>query len=159
MKALPLAFLLLALGGSQASAGTGQTKSDPVTRWEYRVLNKQQLLELGNNDFAAGLNKVGDDGWELAVVDGAYIFKRPRSPAAELKRRLTEAQVDVEQCRDRAAWAERMAKKGLLSNQQAEADKAKLRTAELVLEQARRDLELLPADVKKGSERDSPPKK
>jgi hypothetical protein len=52
-----------------------------------------------------------------------------------------------------------MAKKGLLSNQQADADKAKLRAAELVLEQARRDLELLPADAKKGSERDSPPKK
>jgi hypothetical protein len=64
-------------------------------RWEYRLATRQQLLELGKNDVAAGLNKVGAEGWELVAVrpgagrpegrgDAAteYYFKRPASKTA-----------------------------------------------------------------------------
>jgi hypothetical protein len=64
-------------------------------RWDYRLATRQQLLELGKNDVAAGLNQVGAEGWELvAVRPGAgrpegrgdvsteYYFKRPASRAA-----------------------------------------------------------------------------
>jgi hypothetical protein len=166
MKALPLAFVLLAVyvcATWQAPAALAQTKSQAGTRWEYRVLTKQQVLDLGSKDLATGLNKLGDDGWELTAVDSAYIFKRPKGPDrqqwGDLKRRLADAEVEVAAMRDRAAWSERMVKKGLMTNQQADAVRAALQMAELALEQARRDLGLPPTDANKGVDKDAPPKK
>jgi hypothetical protein len=79
---------------------------DPTkpTRWEYRVLTAHELYKLGTSKNSwgletrelqsreflkgveTGLNKLGDEGWELVSVDGTggrtpreakYIFKRP----------------------------------------------------------------------------------
>ena len=108
-------------------------------KWEYKVLTKDEIAELANKDLAAGLNKLGEEGWELVVVDTSYIFKRPKnSPPAGVKRRIALAEAEVEQLKDRVAWAERMAKKGYLTRQVVEAERAKLSRAEMALDEARK---------------------
>jgi hypothetical protein len=48
-------------------------------RWEYKVLSEGELLKLGKDDLAAGLNKLGEDGWELQGFDRTrFILKRPK---------------------------------------------------------------------------------
>src|SRR5262249_57385477 len=34
-------------------------------RWEYKVLPEGDIHKLGKEDLATGLNKLGEDGWEL----------------------------------------------------------------------------------------------
>src|SRR5262249_9757926 len=100
---------------------------------------KGDIFALGKRDLAAGLNKLGEEGWELVVVDTSYIFKRPKnSPPAGAKRRIALAEAEVEQLKDRVAWAERMAKKGYLTRQAVEAEGAKLSRAEMALDEARK---------------------
>jgi hypothetical protein len=65
-------------------AGPG-TASAPAhrtgPRWEYRTLTRQELLDLGQKDVTAGLNKLGDDGWELVAVRAGMAPERgPRRP-------------------------------------------------------------------------------
>src|SRR5262249_25272463 len=68
-------------------------KENLPSKWEYRVLTKEQLAELGKKNLAAGLNKIGEEGWELVTVQSGpareggargfsegpaeYYFKRP----------------------------------------------------------------------------------
>jgi hypothetical protein len=64
------------------------------TQWEYRMEYEGAVRKLGKDDVAAGLNRLGQDGWELVTVDqvqagaGAsavrvprYFFKRPKRAA------------------------------------------------------------------------------
>src|SRR5262249_7112042 len=55
-------------------------------RWEYKTASGADLRKLGQDDMEAGLNKLGDEGWELVgITKTFYIFKRPRrmkQPAA-----------------------------------------------------------------------------
>jgi hypothetical protein len=156
MKAVPTAFVLLAVGVAGAAPHvavlSAEGRSDAVARWEYRVLTKEQVMDLGKKDLAAGLNALGDDGWELVVAEPAFIFKRPkdqaRRQAGEVKRRIALIEADVEQLRERAAWAERMARKGFLTEQQVDAERSRLRAAEGALDAAREELKALPADPK-----------
>jgi hypothetical protein len=140
---------MLSLGGAALAA---EEKPDLGARWEYRVLTKDQVLDLGKKDLAAGLNKLGDEGWELAAVDAAYIFKRPRGGsrklAADLRRQIAWAEADVERLKDRVSWSERMVQKGYLTYQRVEAEKADLKRAETFLNEARKELEALPAEPK-----------
>jgi hypothetical protein len=60
-------------------------------RWEYKIQAGDTLTELGQGDLAAGLNKLGEEGWELIAVPAAepgrafgrprgdYDFKRPKA--------------------------------------------------------------------------------
>ena len=156
MKAIPTGFVLLVVGvagaASPVTALSAEVRPDAVARWEYRVLTKEQVLDLGKKDLAAGLNVLGDDGGELVVAEPAYIFKRPkdqtRRQAGEVKRRVALIEADVEQLRDRAAWAERMARKGYLTEQQVNAERSRLRAAEGALDAAREELKALPTDPK-----------
>jgi uncharacterized protein (TIGR03067 family) len=68
-----------------------EAKRTSAAKWEYRVVKKAQVLELGKNDLTAGLNKLGEEGWELVSVQPPsgserggrssaateYYFKRP----------------------------------------------------------------------------------
>ena len=133
------------------AALSAEPKPEPETRWEYRVVTKEQLLDLGNKDLVAGLNKLGDEGWELAAVESAYIFKRPKlSPKQieDVKRQALCAASDVEAWKDRVAWSERMVKKGYMTEHQLEADKVRLQAAEIALEKARKEFKALPAESK-----------
>ena len=139
MNAIAIGMVLVATGAPPQPASGAEGKSAPVRQWEYRVLSKGEIFSLGKRDLAAGLNKLGDEGWELVVFETSYIFKRPKvQPAAGVKRRIALAEAEVEQLKDRVAWAERMAKKGYLTRQAVEAERAKLSRAEMALDEARK---------------------
>ncbi len=84
-------------GPGESGRGTGKGPSPggtrtvaPATppgvagpRWEYKLMVGQAILRLGNGDLAAGLDKVGEEGWELVYVPPgdqySYYFKRPKA--------------------------------------------------------------------------------
>jgi hypothetical protein len=145
MGAVVAAGLLAGMFPVESVLGQGNAGAPP--RWEYRVVTKQQLLDLGDKDLAAGLNQLGAAGWELVAVDSAYIFKRGRDRVAqylaEVRQRLAVAESDAKNWQDRSAWSERMVRKGLLSENQAKSDRAHQTAAELAVERARKDLDAL----------------
>jgi hypothetical protein len=162
MKAIAIGVALaaLALAGVATSA---EPTTDGFIRWEYRVLTRAQVLELGKQDLTAGLNKLGDEGWELAGVDGPYIFKRlkdqVRRQADEIRRHIAIAEADVESWKERVTWAERMSKKGYMSATQLQAERAQLTQAELVLDAARKALKSIIPDRKEPGEKQRKPEK
>jgi hypothetical protein len=141
---------LLAVALICCPALPGASPSEAGSRWEYKTLTKDQILSLGKKGLDAGLNLLGDDGWELAAVDGVYIFKRSKSLAGkrvqDLKDEIKIIEADVEQQKDRLAWSERMGRKGFLAENQIKFERDYLNRLELVLARARRDLEALPKD-------------
>jgi hypothetical protein len=152
-----LVVLTAACTEGRATAWCDEERVITGTRWEYRVLTKEQLLELGKKDMAAGLNNLGDDGGELFLVDGAYLLKRPRlqiqKQAAEIQRRINAIIYEVVRLRDRVAWAERMLQKGYVTEQQMAAEKLRLREAQAELAEAREALKALPAGSNPAVER------
>jgi len=138
-------FALIASIAGNVAVASADDK--PAPKWEYRVVTKEQVAELGKNDLAAGLNKLGNEGWELVVVDGGYIFKRPKAQndrdIADLKLRIAILNRDIEMQKERVAWTNRMLKMGYLSNQAAIAEQERLERFELVLEKMNKDLEKL----------------
>jgi hypothetical protein len=140
---------LLAAGGlllAVALVSLAQAPPDTAPRWEYKVLSKDEVIEMGKKDLAAGLNQLGGEGWELAAVDGAYIFKRPqaRGKAADAGQ-IALLEADVEYLKDHLAWAERMVKRGFMAANSLKAERESLRRAELLLDAARRQVEGVPA--------------
>jgi hypothetical protein len=75
-----MAYAVIVIGLARAtllgSEGPDEKRPDAVSSWEYRILMKEQIIELGKKDLTAGLNKLGEQGWELAAVETAFIFKR-----------------------------------------------------------------------------------
>src|SRR5947209_13793157 len=71
-------------GDRGSGAGARRTPGEPMhPRWEYAAHGRSEVEKLGGDDFRAGLNKLGDQGWELVAVepgaagrDTAYTFKR-----------------------------------------------------------------------------------
>jgi Bacterial type II/III secretion system short domain len=59
------------LKAAEAAAPVPEKAISPGPKWEYKVLTKGEIAELANKDFAAGLNKLGDEGWELIAVPAA----------------------------------------------------------------------------------------
>jgi hypothetical protein len=98
-------------GGGFGGRGGGFMALTPA-RWEYRVLSAPQVRELGKKDLEAGLNKLGDEGWELVAIDPAtkaikvtsaeYYFKRPKGrslpgePKAEAPQPEAKAEAKAE---------------------------------------------------------------
>jgi hypothetical protein len=164
MKSIPVAVVLLGLAVAAGmlpplAAPAAEPKPDAVFQWEYRVLTEEQVIALGKKDLAAGLNKLGDEGWELVTAGARYIFKRPKGlaqrQAAEIKRQVAAAEADVEAWRDRVSWSERMLRKGYVTEKHVEAERTQLKKAEAVLDAARRALQDLPS-VPNGSEQKEP---
>jgi uncharacterized protein (TIGR03067 family) len=66
------------------------------TNWEYKTLSGGEVLELGKSNLNNGLNRLGDEGWELVAVEAdpeharggarhvgnTYYFKRPKAAVA-----------------------------------------------------------------------------
>jgi hypothetical protein len=127
-------------------------------RWEYRVMTRQQVLDLGKQDLAVGLNKLGEEGWEFVAIDTQYIFKRPNFRGSNrvetLKQQLALVETDIEMRKDRLAWSERMARKGFMTEGEVQALKLKLKAAEMTRDWTKRELDaILAPGQKKGAEK------
>jgi len=170
MKAFAMAVVLLGISiacglvqGSASSAAEGILNN--LTKWEYRVLTKEQVLDLGKKDITSGLNKLGDDGWELIAVEqiGGYIFKRPkdldRKQVEEIKQQIALAESDLEAWKDRVAWVERMVKKGYMTERQLQNERSQLTRVEMALDWARKALKKMSADPKGPGEKERQPQK
>jgi len=147
-----IAVKLLAIAMVGSVSQLASLSAEGTLQWEYRVLTKAQILDLGKKDLATGLNKLGDDGWELAAFDAAYIFKRPkveRELPAVAKLRLKIAETDVEQQSERVQWSKRMVKKGFIAENQLKEEQRLLRELEIVLEEVRAEVKSLQPEPKK----------
>ncbi len=161
IKPILRAFAVLVIGVAVALASpfAQEAPSSSPVKWEYRVLSRDQIAELGKNDLAAGLNRLGEDGWQLVTVEPAFTPEKnstvparaaqyylirpkdyPRIQRETAQRRVASAKADLEMCEDRAAWSERMVKKGYLTATQARVDQEQLRRARAALEAAEREL-------------------
>jgi hypothetical protein len=152
--ALGFVFLTFGLAGQPTQAPPPPAAFTAGLRWEYQVLTKAQLLDLGNKELAAGLNRLGDDGWELAAaVDGTYIFKRLKIASLraveDVRNAVSLLESEAELLKERVAWAERMFRKGFLSKQQVEGEHIGLQRVEMALDRARRELRSFPGEAKK----------
>jgi hypothetical protein len=167
MRAVSRGFVLLVIavvsGTLQINAWSAEERPIAAPRWEYRVLTKEQVLDLGKKDLAVGLNQLGGEGWELAAVDAAYIFKRSKDrnykQAEEIKSQVALLESEVEMLRDRVTWADRMVRKGYMTDQQLRAEREALKQVELALNRARKDLATLLADPKRPAEKERKPAK
>jgi hypothetical protein len=82
--------------GGQPGGGFGPMMPGPAKpmTWEYRVLTRESLAELGKDNLEAGLNQIGAEGWELIGIEAgarralnSYLFRRPGTtkPRADAK--------------------------------------------------------------------------
>jgi hypothetical protein len=157
MKTFSIGFALLAVGIMAtpwtAAQVPAQKRSVSGAKWEYRVLTREQILDLGKKNLADGLNQLGEEGWELTAIDGPYIFKRPKGPDArrvdDLKAQLAAVTSDVELAKDRVSWTERMVKKGFRSKQQLQYEQDWLHGAEAALDRLQRELSSLQPESEK----------
>jgi ABC-type Fe3+-hydroxamate transport system substrate-binding protein len=168
MKAFAMVVGFIAISavgglGQGSVSSAAELKPDGVTRWEYRVLTKDQVLDLGKKDFTVGLNKLGAEGWELIAFEGGYIFKRPkdqdRKQVEEIKQQIALAESDLEAWKDRVTWVERMVKKGYMTERQLQNERAQLTRVEMALDWARKALKNLSADPKEPDEKERQPQK
>jgi hypothetical protein len=156
MKLLTMVIILLGFGLVAAAEPSPPASADakpafPI-QWEYRVLTREQVLELGKKDMAAGLNKLGAEGWELVAIEPANVaakpaelyFKRPahmlERHVAALKDRVRRAELAVAEQMDHLAWSERMVRAGFLSKRNLEQERDQLRAVESILHHARKEL-------------------
>lgn len=72
----------------------------------------------------------------------------------DIKGRKSIAESDLEMVRERSAWAERMVKKGYLSESQARAERSRLSSAELALLKVEEELRVLNEYEKQRAEKD-----
>src|SRR6266702_2739036 len=65
-------------GGKTKIAGptTKGAPEAPRIRWEYSVLTKEEVAKAGKDDFRAGLNKLGEEGWELVTIETQSLVPR-----------------------------------------------------------------------------------
>jgi uncharacterized protein (TIGR03067 family) len=52
-----------------AAEPSAPEKGPAAAKWEYQVLTRAQVADLGKKDVGAGLNKLGSEGWELVTVE------------------------------------------------------------------------------------------
>jgi hypothetical protein len=177
-RAVPGRLVLFAVcivgGTAQTPALAAQGTSGAQSQWEYRVLTKDRLLELGKKDVAAALNRLGDEGWELIGIEppsaaepgsgatakpATFYFKRPRSStrstedAQDLKDIISRLEYDVELAREWASWTERMHRKGFRSQSHVSYAKQELKDLELALARAKRQLKALEPEPIKAPEK------
>lgn len=148
------------LPGSQAS---DERQPDAVPKWEYQILTKEQVIELGKKDLTAGLNRLGEQGWELAAVETAFIFKRAKPQTGawieDVKRQIALMEIDLQMRKDRVAWSERMLKKGFMSEGQVNGERMELKKIEINLDSLRRELQSLSPNPSDAAGVKNPPRR
>ncbi|HVS37770.1 MAG TPA: secretin N-terminal domain-containing protein [Gemmataceae bacterium] len=92
-----MALIVVIAVGSSALAGDagkdpGKLNAPASPKWEYKALKATEIIDLGKGDQNAGLNVLGDEGWELVAVEpsvpggrvlkeSSFYFKRPAAQA------------------------------------------------------------------------------
>jgi hypothetical protein len=163
MSAMAMALVFLALGagsaGWQLPAWFAEEMSRALPKWEYKVLTKEEVVDLGKNDLTAGLNKLGDESWELVAIETAQVaeprsrlapkrvhfyFKRPAKLAAKqrdaLKNLVQSAELNVTMWMEWVARMENMTRSGYYTKRELQFDRDQLKAAEAALENARKQL-------------------
>jgi hypothetical protein len=151
MKVISMAYAVIVIGLAQGALLSIQASDEKppgaIPSWEYRILTKEQIIELGKKDLTSGLNKLGEQGWELAAVESVFIFKRAKPQNVErieeVKRQIALTEVDQQTWKDRVAWSERMLKKGFMSEAQVNGERMELRKIDITLDSLRRELQSL----------------
>jgi hypothetical protein len=74
-------------GKGKASASASASEPYAGSRWEYQVHSKPEVVKLGGGSLRSGLNKLGEEGWEMiglepAAGSGELYFKRPAGAAS-----------------------------------------------------------------------------
>lgn len=102
--------------GGKGGGGFAPAPEQPAfaapRRWEYGVYTYADILGKGDDDFDAGLNKLGDEGWELVSIDfgvisapgsfksstrsrrSTFYFKRPKIGLARERGSLSRTESD-----------------------------------------------------------------
>jgi len=123
-----LGLVFLVLAASAPAADDAKSPPAPIKQDRIgRVTAAVEAIEQALPDLPPGVEK-----------------EQIRMAVAQLRLKLDAiklARSDVDQQHERAAWAERMAKKGYMTQQQADAEKSKLNKYELFLQKLKKDLE------------------
>jgi hypothetical protein len=88
---------------------------------------------------------------KVARPDGKQPKVKPPKDPNEIKDQVRAAEADVEQSKERAAWAERMVKLGYASAEQGNRERARLEAAQIQLQNALRELAAAGAEQKPGA--------
>jgi RND family efflux transporter MFP subunit len=143
--------VLLQIAGAQVPADVGDfmnliasLKSD--TPLALVVLRKGQKRNLGNVRLGETLTPASK---QSADTDAKQV--------ENLKARVSTLEADMAALKDRAAWSERMKGKGYVTEQEVQADRARLQKAQSDLNNALRDLRKLAPDPKAKSDQGRKP--
>jgi len=140
MKAFQLAWpvlLIVALGSSPAQDAAKEKDQAQQTATALEAIRKA-LADL-------------PPGAETDQIKKS--LERLQSQLKDLQGRVTLAEADLAMWRERMAWSERMAKKGFLTNQQAQADRARFNSAEIALQKVQEEFKKFLGDPKKRPEK------
>lgn len=121
--------------GAKIAAKTLEMKSRPELT-KYLLTEFSQDLKAEEEELEELLKTSGGGDQKRSVSE----FLQARS---EIKGLLNDARSTQEQAEDRAAWSQRMVKKGYLSRSQAEADQARLDSAKNNFRKIQLQLEIL----------------
>lgn len=145
-KVKPVTFFLLLLalssGAWQVNLLSAEESPDAVVKWEYRVLTEPEVLAIGKHDFTAGLNTLGEQGWELIAIDVTNIFKRPTQQRniKNLEAQVAAVKAKLAMQRNRVVRSQLMADKGYQSQKEFEAERHWLKVLEIDLATAQQEL-------------------
>jgi hypothetical protein len=139
---------LFCLGALLVPAGAAGAAGEKVPKGKEAPPVKKAAAQLGPAVKALKqIEKALGDlpaGAEVEQIQKALARLR-ETLAKDLRGQVALAESDLEMWRDRAAWSQRMAKKGFRTRAQAEADRARADAAALALERARAELKALGA--------------
>jgi RND family efflux transporter MFP subunit len=112
---------------------------------DLKITESQNLTDLKTAEVALELAKLDYEKY----VKGEYIASKEA-----IEGQLKDAESNLEAWRDRAAYSRRMADKKFMSSSQAEADEARLQSAELALSKLKNDYKVLVDFMKRRTETD-----
>lgn len=112
-----------------------RAKSDWISAEEnYKIVESQNLSDI----------KTAEINVRLAELDlEKYIDGELEQSRKDIANRIKEAESNLEMWRERAAWSERMEKRGYVGGSQVQAEKAKLQAAQIALEKVREESRVL----------------
>ena len=106
----------------------------------YKIVVSQNESDIKSAEIAIILAKLDVDKF----INGEYL-----QTVKDIQGRTSIAESDLEMCRERTAWADRMVRKGFYTVTQAEAEHSRLKSAEIALTKVQEELRVLEAYTKK----------